>query len=310
MRTYAEAVTPSSQSSPPQPKQGATKQPSAGHSLHQQITSIASQLGSAVNTAAPFQDVEMTMQEATPPQESQNQPQEPERQTLIEKIRQLEFSLASVPQGPECKHIRDAIVQQIEQAKGRINSAKPLAARLEGCQDALTRSQKRLTETESLVQLALAARDQASSQVAKYQAELAEVQTLIAKQAETAQGGTCLQKLHSQMQAVVAEMTSSAHLEHGETQNAMQQMGALFSQLTGLAAKAHMSAQAAALNPGVEQQRLQQLLIDNAVARPVNPVLPAISVPPTAHLAAPSTTMTMPTAAVGEPSTQVITGGG
>ena len=206
---------------------------------------------------------------------------------------------------------------QIEHAKTRLNSTKPLAARLEGCQEALTRAQKRLTETQSLVQLAITARDQASGQVAKYQAELAEVQALISRQAETARGGTCLQKLHSQMQTVLTEMTSSSHLEPGETQNVMQQMRALFNQLTGLATKTQMSAQAAAASQNLEQQRLQQLLIENAVAKPVEA---ASHAPPVVHAQVVSEAMVVDSSeatqvpannsAVGEPSSRVVTGGG
>ena len=275
--------------------------------LHQQISSIASQLGSMVSDVPATQDVVMATQEVTPTQESHAS--ESEKQVMVEKIRQLELSLSNVPTGPECKHIRDAITHQIEQAKAKINSSKPLAARLEGCQDALNRSQKRLVETESLVQLAMTARDQANAQVAKYQAELTEVQALIARQAESARGGTCLQKLHSQMQAVVTEMTNSAHVEVGESQNAMQQMGVLFNQLTCLAAKAQMSAQVAALNPSLEQQRLQQLLLENAIASPAEPLTPTATASITAPLPE-SSAANVNGAAVGEYSTQVIIGGG
>ena len=187
MRSYAEVAAPPTPSLPQQPKQPPTKKTSAGLMLHQQISSIASQLGSMVSDVPATQDVVMATQEVTPTQESHAS--ESEKQVMVEKIRQLELSLSNVPTGPECKHIRDAITHQIEQAKAKINSSKPLAARLEGCQDALNRSQKRLAETESLVQLAMTGRDQANAQVAKYQAELTEVQALIARQAESARGG-------------------------------------------------------------------------------------------------------------------------
>ena len=277
MRTYAEVVSPSSTQSGQQqqaPKPQA-KQANGGHALHLQMVDIATQLGSTL--AGPASHSGANEMPSTTPTQTQ-EPQEPERQALVAKIRQLESSLASIPEGQECKHIKDAILAQIEQAKTRLNNTKPLAARLEGCQEALTRAQKRLTETQSLVQLAVAARDKASAQVTKLQAELVEVQALISKQAETAQGRTCLQKLHLQMQAVLSEMSSSTHLDVGETQGVMQQMGSLFNQLTGLAAKAQLSAQASVTAQSLEQQRLQQLLIENAIAKPVE------AAPPVPHV--------------------------
>ena len=320
MRTYAENVASPSQAQngqqQQQQKQQQTRQNNHGHALHLQIADIATQLGSTVASAAANQANAATSHMLAQPQEAQGQPQEPERRALVANIRQLETSLASIPDCQEYKHIRDAIMVQIEQAKTRLNSTKPLAARLEGCQEALTRAQKRLTETQSLVQLAIAARDQASGQVAKYQAELAEVQTLIAKQAETTRGGTCLQKLHTQMQVVLTEMTSSSHLEPGETHNVMQQMHSLYSQINGLAAKAQMSAQATAASQNIEQKRLQQLLIENAVAQSVDvasfasPVVLAQVASETMVVDSPVTQAPADNSTVGEPSSRVITGGG
>jgi hypothetical protein len=283
MRSYAE-VAASTPLPPP------VKTASPGQSLHQQISAIASQLGSVV-----AQDVEMVPQTAAPLQQAPSQQDaETEKQAMVAKIKQLETSLASVPDGPECKHIRDAISQQIEQAKTKINSSKPLASRLEGCQAALDRSKKRLAAAESLAQSALAAREIATAEVTKFQAELNEVQSLIAQQATNSQDGSCLDKLHTQMQSIVAEMSSSVHVEVSESQQAMQQMTTLFRQLTGIAAKAQMAALAAAQNTGQEKERLRKLLIDNAVASPVEPLTPPVP----------------PVTSVGEPSTQVVTGGG
>ena len=271
-----------------------------GHSLHKQIASIATQLNANVSTAS-LPQMSQSVTPVVAPVQEPAQTQEPEKNALFAKIRQLESSLESVPADAECKPIRDAISAQIEQAKARINNSKPLAARLEGCQDALTRSLKRQAEAQSLVELAVNAMEQANAQVTRYQAELAEIQALIAKQADASNGSNCLQKLQAQMQAVVAEMTGSNDLEQGETQQAMQQMSALFSQLSGLATKAQLSARSKAaavttMVPSPEQQRLQQLLISNALA-PAPTVLP-MSVDPT------------PAGTMGEPSVEVITGGG
>ena len=314
IRSYAEVVSSQAQDGQQQVKQQAPLQPkpgSSGRALHQQIADIASQLGSTISSATTSQ-AEAPSQGHSQVQEVNRQTQEPERQIHVARIRQLETSLASIPEGPEFKHIKDAILVQIEQAKAKVNSSKPLAARLEGCQEALNRAQKRLTETQSLMELATAAREQAKTQVAKYQSELAEVQSLISQQAEATRGGTCLQKLHQQMEAVLSEMSGSSHLELGETQNVMQQMGTLFSQLTGLATKAQLSAQVCQEQ---EKLRLQQLFLENAAAKTVDTApstvaAAVISSPMAVDLTAESQAVADSSLSVGELANRVITGGG
>ena len=284
-------------------KQSGVRALNAGQALHQQLAAIASQLGEVVaNDPHASQDVVMTSQEPASVASTQmhaTQDQEAEKQQQIAKIKQLETSLLSVPDGPECKHIRDAISQQITTAKAKINSSKPLAVRLEGCQAAVERARKRLAAAESLAKSAVAAQEVAANEVNKYQAELNEVQVLMSRQLQTAQNGTCLEQLHGQMQSIISEMASSAHVEVSDTQQAIQKMSALINQLTSIAAKSQATAAATATVPGPEQQRLQQMLIENAAAQPVEPILQPIPMP-----------LTAVAAVMGEPSAQVITGGG
>ena len=301
MRSYADVAATQMPSQKPSAnsiqKNAGSKNQNPGQALHQQLAAIASQLGAVVANSAGTQDVIMTPQSVCPPPTVQGAPpqdSEAEKQAMVAKIKQLETSLASIPDGPECKHIRDAITQQIAGAKAKINSSKPLAARLEGCQAALERSKKRLAAAESLAQSALAAQEVATAEVSRYQAELNEVQSLMAQQLQTATNGSCLDKLHAQMQSIIVEMAGSGHVEVAETQQTMQNMSVLFHQLTAIAAKARVSAAATGPDPLKEQVRLQQMLIDNAVALPVEGQNPN---PPVATK-------------VGEPTVEVITGGG
>ena len=297
MRSYAE-VAASANANHPKPgaptKIVGAKVPSPGQTLQQQLSSIATQLGEVVSRQPLTEDVMMS--QASPSQtQSLPLPQaaggEEEKQALVAKIKQLESSLASVPEGPECKNIRDLIMQQIDQAKAKISSTKPLGARLDGCREALARAKKRFAAAESLAQSALTAQNVAAAEVTKVQAELTELEGLMAEDARSAAEGSSLEKLQAQMRTIVSQMSCSVHVETGEAQQVMQMMSSLFQQLTCIASKSQMAA-SAAVQPGLphpqhqgqalpslapqqtlpcleEQRRLQHLLLQNAAAVPV-----------------------------------------
>ena len=304
VRTYAEVAAAPAPSIAPA-KGASTKVPSPGQTLHQQLSSITKQLGSVVSQSG---DVVMTQTPTQTPMqvETPDSPQQTgdERQALTSQIGQLENSLAALPPGPEYQCIRDQISTQIAQTKAKICSTRPLGARLDGCRDALERAKHRLTSAESLAQAAIAAQTEAASQVTKLQSELAELENLVAEDTRKKEEGSSLDRLQTQMQAIVGEMSNSIHVDASEAQVAMQQMTQLFQQLSSIAVKSQKAAiapQTQVMPHGCEAQRLQQMLLQNAIVMPVDP--PTSFVPPFQPAE-------LPAQASGECLPQVIAGGG
>lgn len=298
-RSYAEAAASASNISFEKEKNGAIVQPgrirNAGQSLHQQLGLITKQL---VQVAAPASDI-TCLPVPSPANAAED------RTALSSQLQQLETSLAALPDCQDFAPIRSQLTKRIEEAKSKICSAKPLVARLDGCRGALERGRQRLATADAAVQAATLARNTAAAQVAKFKSELAELEAMVAEDAKKKESSTCLSRLQKEMQQIVNEMTCSAHVEGVEAASAMQQMAALFQNLSSIALKSQaaslqatlpgsacptqgaIAAAAPALAQQAEKMRLQQMLIQNAsnVAHTVAlPPLPGSPVMPSEQM--------------------------
>ena len=70
--------------------------------------------------------------------------------------------------------------------------------------------------------------------------------------------------MHKEMQQIVKGMSSSSHIDGSEATLVLQQMAALFQNLSGIAAKPQAAATAAAVSAPCERTRLQQMLLQGS----------------------------------------------
>ena len=256
-RTYAEvaATANGGGSLAPAPASQSARGQNAGQSLQQQLGSITKQLAQVVS---PIGEARASPPEAAGPNTLED------KQALSSQLQQLQASLAALPDCQEFLAVRNQLLKQIEETKTKVSSSKPLGARLDGCRNALERARQRQATAEAALQAATLARDAAKSQVAKYESELAELETLVADEAQKKRSSSCLSRLQKEMHQIVKEMSSSAHVDGTEATVALQQMAALFQNLSGIAAKSQAAATVAAATTPCERARLQQMLQQNA----------------------------------------------
>ena len=251
VRSYAEvtaaAAEPDAASFASSPQYPQTQ--SNGQILQQQLGMITKQLTQVVSD-----EIDSAPSEAACLNAAED------KQIISHQLQNLITSLAALPDCPEFSTVRAQIQKQIDDTKAKISHTKPLGARMDGCRNALDRARKRQATAEAAFQAATLAREAADAQVQKYMSELAELETLVSDEAQKKESSTCLTRLQKEMQLVVKERSSSFHVDGSEAALALQQMTALFQNLTDIAAK---SQAAAATSPG-EQARLQQMLYQNA----------------------------------------------
>ena len=93
-------------------------------------------------------------------------------------IAQLEAAAARLA-GSEHDAVRQGIQQEILAHRKIIREDKPLGQRYDGCKDALTRAQRRLTQAREAQELAAKAVSAAEKEVKQLTAELADLEALV-----------------------------------------------------------------------------------------------------------------------------------
>ena len=109
---------------------------------------------------------------------------------------------------------------------------KGAGARRDGCLDALDRARKRAHQAALTVEAAIQAQQEATNLVAKYEAELREIEMEITSQNGTATGQNSVAQLEAGLRKVINEMSSSQLIGQAEVQQVLAQMSALFQQVS------------------------------------------------------------------------------
>ena len=182
-----------------------------------------------------IQEATNTGQPTMPSQINQDQPSmvdaPPTRKDLEEKIRTLEAHLKNLPSGALYEGIRKQFVQEISDAKTRINAAKPAGLRLESCRQALKRAEDRCAEADQRLKAMMIAKEAACQEVERLKKEATEIELELSGNS----GSSSLGSLHDGMARVLSEMATSATVAPETVQNAKERMEKLFRDLTTLA---------------------------------------------------------------------------
>ena len=167
-------------------------------------------------------------QVSVPPQGAlQQHGEQPSRQALFGRLKVCEQALATLPDEEWCAPQRIAMTQQREALRKQISETKSLGARLDGWRAALERAKQRRAHAQEIAAAAAAAQDKANQDVVRLSSELAELEQHVRSEQTKEQNADCVTRLHSEMSAVVAEMTGSGNVDQAEiaaTKSAMEQL--------------------------------------------------------------------------------------
>ena len=185
------------------------------------------------------------------------------RKALEDKIRTLDGMLRSLPENSMFENVRQQIMKDIADTKGKINAAKPVGLRLEGCRQALTRAEERNAQADQCLKAAVGAKEAARKEVERLQLEIANIELEV----RSSKGADSLTFLKDGMSKVLQEMSASTAVSSDTVQSASCQMEKLFQDLAALASscqqqidqQAHAQQQAAAQQQSAQHQALQQM---------------------------------------------------
>ena len=226
-RTYVQAVLqgglqqvvtskkPQSQWSSPAPHyswqdyRGAQRQFSVAERL-QHLTSVLEAAPGC--SPAPAQSESTIIDVEPPPDTAQTSAQM--------QISALKASLNALPARPEFAQERAMLSARIEKAKQSITESKPTGLRLQGCQDALERAQKKqsdaqraATVAQDTLAFAQEMLSQADAKVAQHQSELAAIEMEVAQQVVAGLTAPCtassIDGMAAALSSVVEDMRSS-----------------------------------------------------------------------------------------------------
>ena len=201
-----------------------------GQALQQQLTEITRQLSQAV--AGPPTAVQGGAS-PYPPSPGTEPTETPDRQQLA----QLEASLAQLPDMPCFATSRAALIKQITEVKSRVDHTKPIGSRIDSCKAALERARQRLATADAALTAAQSAKEVATQQVSTLEHDLRELQAVVAANAAKQSSSNCLDRLQTEMETVIQEMSTSGAVDGADIASSMQQMVVLFQNLTQIASK-------------------------------------------------------------------------
>ena len=154
------------------------------------------------------------------------------RAEYASQIKSIESALAQLQDIEEFSDVRASLKIQMETAKQKIISSRPLSARLTGCRGAVERAQKRRQTAVAALELAQAAFKEADDSASKKETEL---KSLEAEAGPNKDGQTCLEVLENNMKLGLQEMDGGGRIEQGLIGAAHAQMASLFQGLTIIA---------------------------------------------------------------------------